>query len=94
MNLLKHHLSKDYGQEYLILQYAHDTVIILLAESCQLFVLKRLLISFSDTTCLKVNYNKSFLVPINIYDGKTHHQAKTIGCNVGTLPFTYLGLPL
>jgi hypothetical protein len=43
---------------------------------------------------LKVNSSKSFLVPINIDNEKAMHLASTMGCQVGTLPFTYLGLPL
>jgi hypothetical protein len=50
--------------------------------------------SFSDSTGLRVNYNKSFLVPINIDNEKAEHLAKTIGCSVASMPFTYLGLPL
>jgi hypothetical protein len=70
MNMLKHHLSKEYGQEYPIVQYANDTPIILPAKAKQLFVLKGALRSFTDSTCLKVNYNKSFPMPINIDDDK------------------------
>jgi hypothetical protein len=33
-------------------------------------------------------------VPINIDDGKANHLANTIGCSVGSMPFTYLALPL
>jgi hypothetical protein len=43
---------------------------------------------------LKVNYSKSFLVPINLDNDKVQHLANIMGCQVGTLPFTYLGLPL
>lgn len=34
------------------------------------------------------------LVPINISDTRTLILAQTLGCTVGSLPFTYLGLPL
>jgi hypothetical protein len=69
-------------------------LIILPAEAFQLFTLKGLLRSFADSTSLKVNFSKSFLVPTNIDDEKARHLTNTMGCQVGTLPFTYLGLPL
>jgi hypothetical protein len=88
MNLLNHPLRKDFGQDYPIIQYADDTLIILPAEALQLFTLKGLLRSFIDSTGLQVNYNKSFLVPINVDNDKAMHLASTLGCQVGTLPFT------
>jgi hypothetical protein len=94
MNLLNHPLSKVFGQDYPIIQYADDTLIILPAEALQLFTLKGLLRSFTGSIGLKVNYSKSFLVPINVNNDKAMHLASTMGCQVGTLPFTYLSLPL
>jgi hypothetical protein len=75
-------------------QYADDTLIILLAEALHLFTLKGRLRSFANSTWLKVNYSKSFLVPINSKNDTAQHLANTMGCQVGSLPFTYLGLPL
>lgn len=34
------------------------------------------------------------LVPINMEEHRTHLLAQLFGCEVGSLPFTYLGLPL
>jgi hypothetical protein len=66
MNLLKHALNQDFGQDYPIVQYADDNLIILPTDAIQLFTLKGLLRSFADSTGLRVNYTKSFLVPINV----------------------------
>lgn len=60
----------------------------------QLFFLKTLLYNFFESTGLKVNYNKSMMLPINISRERLDLLAKTFGCSKGTLPFTYLGLPL
>jgi hypothetical protein len=60
----------------------------------QLFSLKALLNTFSDSTGLKVNYAKSCLYPINISKDRLQHLAATFHCKAGSLPFTYLGLPL
>jgi hypothetical protein len=50
--------------------------------------------SFFDSTRLRVNFNKSFMVPININEEKFNYLVSTFGCAKGSLPFTYLGLPL
>jgi hypothetical protein len=65
-------------------------------EGCcrQLFILKALLNSFAASTGLKVNYSKSMMISINLTEGKLQHLAATFGCTTGSLPFTYLGLPL
>jgi len=65
-------------------------------EGCarQLFVMKALLNTFADSTGLKVNFSKSMLVPINLSEERLQHLAATFGCSTGSLPFTYLGLPL
>jgi hypothetical protein len=50
--------------------------------------------SFADSTGLHVNYHKSNIYPINVSDQKLAILANTFHCKVGTMPFTYLGLPL
>jgi hypothetical protein len=50
--------------------------------------------SFADSTGLHVNYHKSNIYPINVSDQKLALLANTFHCKVGTMPFTYLGLPL
>ena len=34
------------------------------------------------------------MVPINVDDSKMSSLAQSLGCSIGSLPFTYLGLPL
>jgi hypothetical protein len=34
------------------------------------------------------------MLPINISEEQLQHLAHEFGCTVGTMPFTYLGLPL
>jgi hypothetical protein len=53
-----------------------------------------LLESFSLSTGLRINYAKSWLVPINVSTEKATHLAGLFGCRIDSLPFTYLGLPL
>lgn len=76
------------------MQYADDTLLFLPGDARTLFNLKGLLRSFSDSTGLHVNFSKSFLVPINMSEEKIVHLANTFGCQFGSMPFTYFGLPL
>ena len=59
-----------------------------------LFFLKALLNTFAASVGLKVNYSKSCMTPVNLTEEKFDILANTFGCAKGTLPFTYLGLPL
>jgi hypothetical protein len=64
------------------------------ANASQLFFLKCLLNTFAASTGLKVNFHKSFIVPINVNADKIALLAGTLGCLVQSMSFTYLGLPL
>lgn len=64
------------------------------ADSTQLAALKDALNEFSKSTGLFVNFHKSCMLPINVLDEEIARLAREFGCVVGTMPFTYLGLPL
>ncbi len=49
---------------------------------------------FAQSTGLKVNYNKSSLYPLNMSQDKAVLFSGILGCKIGSLPFTYLRLPL
>jgi len=87
-------IEADPSNKFPIIQYADDTIIIMKASQGELFCLKGLLQSFSDSTGLKINYAKSNMLPLNITDDHAEMLAQTFGCRLATLPFTYLGLPL
>ena len=91
--MLKAPIPHEAG-EFPIIQYADDTLLLLQADANQLFFLKALLHSFETASGLKVNYGKSQLIPINVSQEKTQLLARTFGCQIGGLPFTYLGLPM
>ena len=57
-------------QDFPILWYADDTLIFLHGEVEQLIFLKNLLNLFGESTGLKVNFHKSFMVPINVQEDK------------------------
>jgi hypothetical protein len=90
---LAHPLSSDFSGDYPIIQHADDTLVILLADCAQLTHLEVLHVSASSTG-LKVNFEKSFLVPINVEESNWQSLIDAFGCQLGKLPFTYLWLPL
>ena len=92
--LLKLPIPLNNSQYFPIIQYADDTLIILEGDPRQLHFLKSLLNQFSESTGLKVNFSKSLMLPINVNEGRFDLLSRTFGCAKGTLPFTYLGLPL
>jgi nucleoside diphosphate kinase len=77
-----------------VIQYADDTLVILKADAMQLLCVKAILNSYAESTGLKVNYSKSSMMLINLSDERLEHFASTMQCKNGSLPFTYLGLPL
>jgi hypothetical protein len=80
--------------QFPIIQYADDTLLVLRASQRELFMLKGLLESFAQSTGLRVNYKKSGLVPLNLSTERAQLLAGVFGCRLESLPFTYLGLPL
>jgi hypothetical protein len=64
------------------------------ASQRELCILKGLLESFSQSIGLRVNYKKTSLVPLNLPLETTQLLAGVFGCNLESLPFTYLGLSL
>lgn len=71
-----------------------DTLIIMEGFPRHLLHLKSILHIHAPSAGLKVDHSKSMMVPINMSDERCLSPSKTFGCLVGTLPFTYLGLPL
>jgi hypothetical protein len=49
---------------------------------------------FADMSGLKVNFQKSLLVGVNISDSWLTEAASILNCKVGKIPFLYLGLSI
>ncbi|CAD6243045.1 unnamed protein product [Miscanthus lutarioriparius] len=77
-----------------VLQYADDTIILVRAETGDVARLKQLLDMFSSATGLKINYDKSTIIPMHLPEGAIENFLGVLNCNVGSFPQTYLGLPL
>ena len=83
------------GEDMVIshLLYADDTLIFCQANKEQLKYLSWILMWFEALSGLKINLNKSEVIPIGIVDN-VEELASKLGCKVGSLPTPYLGLPL
>ncbi|WMV22162.1 hypothetical protein MTR67_015547 [Solanum verrucosum] len=75
------------------LQYVDDTLIFCGAEEEQLKYLRVILVLFEGVSGLHINWRKSFMYPINEVNNMSY-IASILGGVVGTLPTTYLGMPL
>jgi hypothetical protein len=93
-NLLQLPLTENCGQDFPIVQYDDDTLLIMEACPRQLFFHRTVLNSYATSTGLRVNYNKSSMYPINVCPAKMEVLSRTFNCQTGSMPFTYLGVPL
>lgn len=90
--LLSHPLASE--RPCTVLQYADDTLIVLPPDAAQLHTLKRILLQFSETTGLTINFHKSTFTPIHVDPELSESLAAILGCQVASFPQSYLGLPL
>jgi hypothetical protein len=80
LNLIRLPLSDRCGQDFPIVQYADDTLLIMEACPKQLFFLKGILNTFATSTGLRVNYSKSSIYPINVNSEKMEILSRTFNC--------------
>jgi hypothetical protein len=64
------------------------------ADEIQLQYLESQLSDFAISTGLKVNFHKSFIISMNVSYAKMSTLEAILGCQIGSMPFTYLGLPM
>lgn len=76
------------------LQFADDTIFFLSKDACQLKNLVGILDIFGLASGLNINMSKSSLVGINMGEKETAALARVVGCETGSWPMSYLGLPL
>ncbi|KAJ1278509.1 hypothetical protein BS78_04G085000 [Paspalum vaginatum] len=77
-----------------ILQYADDTLLIIPAVQEEVQALKNLLDLFSAATGLRINFQKSTMVPMNVTMEHAQGLQGVMGCKLESFPQVYLGLPL
>ena len=75
------------------LMFADDTLVFCGASKELLLYLSWILMWFEAMSGLRINLDKSELIPVGSVEN-AEELAAALGCNVGSLPTTYLGLPL
>ena len=75
------------------LLFADDTILFCDVDEEQVLHVRMLLLCFQAVTGLKVNALKSEMVPIREVPN-VHVLAEILGCRIGSLPMTYLSMPL
>ncbi|KAL5555361.1 hypothetical protein UlMin_037597 [Ulmus minor] len=76
------------------LQFADDTIFLLDSEQINIQKVHTILNFFSICSGLKINMNKSSLAGIHMEDEEVMALAAVVGCEKGSWPIKYLGLPL
>jgi hypothetical protein len=66
LGLLQAPLNLSYTNDYPVIQYADDTILVMRASHRELFTLKGLLQTYNQSTGLRVNYGKSCLLSLPI----------------------------
>ncbi|KAJ9535108.1 hypothetical protein OSB04_un001812 [Centaurea solstitialis] len=77
-----------------LLQFADDALIFGKWSRKNLVALTKILTCFYDVSGLRINLSKCNLFGIGVSDPVVKDMADKIRCQVSSLPFTYLGLPV
>ncbi|GAU20543.1 hypothetical protein TSUD_131010 [Trifolium subterraneum] len=98
--VVAHNLFKGYniGERDFVsvshLQFADDTLLLGVKSWANVRALRAVLVLFETMSGLKVNFNKSVLVGVNIPDSWLGEAASALCCKVEKIPFLYLGLSI
>ncbi|CAN6351951.1 unnamed protein product [Urochloa humidicola] len=83
------------GVAFPVLQYANDTLILVRTDLADVELVKSVLDSFSAPPDLpSTMMKKSTIVQMHTPDAMVQTLPAALGCQVGSFPQTYLGLPL
>ncbi|WVZ84785.1 LOW QUALITY PROTEIN: hypothetical protein U9M48_031774, partial [Paspalum notatum var. saurae] len=80
--------------ELVLLEYADDTILFSSLDTSCLINLKCILTLFERISGMRINFNKSEIVTLNVGSEVAHEASHLLGCPVGSLPLKYLGVPL
>jgi hypothetical protein len=83
-----------YLEGVISLQYTDDTLLFLSYNFRSACHLKWLMTIFENLSGMKINYNKSDMVSINLEEDDVQAYARTFCCKLGSFPFKYLGVSL
>ena len=82
------------GVEVSHLQFADDTLFLGEAKEGNIVALKSILRCFELFSGLKINFRNCSLMGIGIEDAKLNEWDSDLNCEVGSIPFPYLGLSI
>lgn len=74
------------------IQYADDIVFVGSGKDSNIVAMKRILKNFELLSGLKVNFQKCSLLGVNIDRARLEMMANSLGCYIGTIPFSFLGI--
>jgi hypothetical protein len=77
-----------------ILQYADDTIIFMEHDLQKALNMKLILCIFEQLSGLKINFHKSELFCFGNEKETQDEYRILFGCEIGSLPFRYLGIPI
>jgi hypothetical protein len=92
-NLIKGLYSNLYPRGVICLQYAYDTILFSASSPVYTTNLKWVLTCFEQVSGMRINYKKSEIIPLGLDETKTALFTDILGCDVGTFPIKYLGIP-
>lgn len=76
------------------LQFVDDTILLGEANSNNDHAMRWILVLFQLLSDLRVNYNKCSISGVNMDQNQIQEMTTVLGCEVGYIPFTYLGLKI
>jgi hypothetical protein len=83
-----------YPEGVISLQYIDDTLLFVSHNFRSACHLKWLMTIFENLSGMKINYNKSDMVSINLEEDEVQEYARTFCCKLGSFPFKHLGVSL
>jgi hypothetical protein len=92
-NLIRGLCPQLYPGGIINLQYADDTILFIENDVEMARNPKWVLTCFEQVSGIKINYEKSELVPINLDLPESKLIKEVMGCAVGAFPIKYLGIP-
>jgi hypothetical protein len=78
----------------LSLQYADDTLLFSDHDPNRIRNLKIVLTLFEKVSGMRINFNKSEFLSLNLGADQVHEIAHILDCPMGQFPFKYLGVPI
>ena len=77
-----------------ILQYADNTILFMEHDIAKARNMKLILCLFEQLSRLKINFHKSELFGFGKAKEEQDAYRQLFGCELGSLPFSYLGIPI